>query len=213
MLRSAVPMCLAALASLSIAASVAGAQIIRRPTAPRVPNWGGISLGIAQGYRITDGSTGANWDFGSGLEYAARFERPISPDLAVGLQASYAKMSLAYSSPVVSGDATARVTQFMGIVHYGRGYSFHPVYEIAIGMIGYSDFRRSDTPETRISSRTDYDPKFSIGYGFGFGLSSTAAIEIVQEFGTILHQREGLGGSSSSYPRVYVTRLSAKMAF
>ena len=209
--RFVVPVCLAA--AIAVSASAADAQIMRRPTAPRMPNWGGISVGIAQGYNIADGSTSSNWDFGSGIEYAARFEHPTSRDLSVGLQASFAKMPLAYSSSVLSGDATARVTQFMALLHYGRGYSFHPVYELAIGVVGFSDFRRSDGPETRISSRTDYDPKFSIGYGFGFGLSSTASVEIVQELGTILHQREGLGGSSSSFPRVYVTRLGGKVAF
>jgi hypothetical protein len=200
--------CLAAVAAISIAASAADAQIIRRPTAPRTPNWAGVSVGIAQGYSIVDGSTSSDWDFGSGIEYAARFERPTSRGLSFGVQASFAKMPLAYSSTALSGDATARVTQFMGLLHYGRGYSFHPVYELAIGVVGFSDF-----PETKISNRTDYDPKFSIGYGFGFGLSSTASIEIIQEFGTILHQREGLGGGSSSYPRVYVTRIGGKMAF
>ena len=203
--------CLGVAATLVVATS-AESQIMRRPTAARVPSWAGVSVGFAQGYSVQDGSTSSDWDFGSGLEYAARLERPLASGISVGIQGVYAKMPLTYSSPTLSEDATARVTQVMGVLHYGRGYSFHPIYELAVGMIGFSDFR-TEAGDTRLSNSTDWDPKFSIAYGFGFGLSSRASVEILQEFGTALHQRDGLAGSSSSFPRIYVTRLGGKLAF
>ena len=204
--------CLGVVATMLVV-NTAGGQIMRRPTTPRVPNWGGVSVGFVQGYSIQDGSTGSDWDFGSGLEYAARLERPLASGISIGIQGVYSKMPLTYSSTTLSDDATARVTQLMGVLHYGRGYSFHPIYELAIGVIGYSDFRTTGAGETRLSNSTDWDPKFSIAYGFGFGLSSSASVEILQEFGTALHQREGLAGSSSSFPRIYVTRLGVKLSF
>jgi hypothetical protein len=101
----------------------------------------------------------------------------------------------------------------MGLLRYGGGYGFHPVYELSAGVIGFSEFRSNDTQQVSISTSSDFDPKFGLGYGFGFGLSSKTAIEIVQEIGIVLHQRTGLSASESNYPRVYVTRLAGKFAF
>ncbi|HET9424166.1 MAG TPA: hypothetical protein VFO55_02255 [Gemmatimonadaceae bacterium] len=214
MLRSTSRVILTAVASATLVSTVLEAQIVRRAPVRREPNWGGVSVGIAQGYALADGSTNATWSFGSGLEYAGRFEHPLRSGIAVGVQAAYARPSLTYSSPECTCDATATVTQLVGVLHYGRGYTFHPVYELAAGVIGYSNFRRADDATVKLGSgSTDYDFRISIGYGLGFGVAPNASIEVVQEFGTILHQKTGLAGSSSSYPRVYVTRLGGKIAF
>lgn len=195
----------------------ADAQIMRRPVMARPVNWAGVNVGIVQGYSLSDGTTGAVWRFGSGLEYAGRFEHPLQSGISVGAQGSYAKAPLTYSS--TSGgcgtcDASATVTQLMGLIHYGRGYGFHSVYELSAGAIGYSNFRQTSDPGVQLGAKgTDYDFRFALGYGFGFGLSPTTSIEVVQEIGTILHQKTGLPGSTSNYPRVYVTRLGGKIAF
>jgi hypothetical protein len=203
-----------ALAAMLVS-SAAGAQIMRRPAGRPVINWAGASIGLVQGFGINDGTTNSAWSFGSGLAYAGRLEHPFQGGaLAFGLQGSYARLPLGYSSPSYTGDAEAMVTEFMGVLRYGGGYSFHPVYELQVGAIGFSDFRSTGTtPEVKLSTSTDYDPKLAIAYGFGFGLSSKAAIEIVQEIGTILHQRDGLAASQSNYPRITVTRLGGKIAF
>jgi hypothetical protein len=202
-------------AVVSTLAASAGAQIVGRRTQSRkVPNWVGVSVGIVQGFGVIDGSTSSTWDFGSGLEYAARFEHPISAGaFALGVQASWARLPVGYSSGSFSGDAKADIRQLLAVLRYGSGYGFHPVYELSGGMIGFSNFRSADMPQVDISTSADYDPKFSLGYGFGFGLSPTSSIEIVQELGTILHQRTGLSASQSNYPRIYVTRLGGKIAF
>jgi hypothetical protein len=204
-----------AFAVLSLVLAVAAeAQIMRRPPQRRTANWLGASIGITQGFGIRDGSTGSTWDFGSGLDYALRVERPKgSGELAIGLQASFARLPLTYSSSTFTGDAKADVSQLMAVLRYGNGYGFHPVYELQGGVIGFSDFRSTGMPPVNISSGTDYDPKLTIGYGFGFGLSPMSAVEIVQELGTVLHQRDGLSGSQSNYPRIYVTRIGGKIAF
>jgi hypothetical protein len=205
---------MAAVTAVSLRADAVDAQIMRRPVVRHEPSWGGVSIGIAQGYTISDGATSATWSFGSGIEYAGRFERPTRSGIDVGIQGGYARRSLTYSGAECgSCDATALVTQLLGVLHYGQGYTFHPVYELAVGATGYSGFRRT-TDQVRLgSTETDYDFKFSLGYGLGFGLSPRAAIEVVQEIGTVLHQKTGLAGSASNYPRVYVTRLGGKIAF
>jgi hypothetical protein len=192
----------------------ANAQIMRRPEVRPIQNRVGLGIGLVQNFGVVDGSTGSTWDFGSGLEYAARIERPTrSGGLAFGAQASYARLPLRYSSTAFTGEANATVQQLMALVRYGGGYSFHSVYELAVGAVGFSNFRSSEGASTKLSNSTDYDPKLSIGYGFGFGLSPRSSIEVIQEFGIVLHQREGLAASESNYPRIFVTRLGGKMSF
>jgi hypothetical protein len=171
-------------------------------------------VGLTQGFAVLDGGTSSTWDFGSGLSYAARLEHPTGTGaFAIGVQGSFARLPVAYSSASFSGDAKADVTELMALLRYGGGYGFHPVYELAAGLIGFSNFRSTDTQQITISTSSDFDPKFSLGYGFGFGVSSSTSLEIVQEVGTILHQRTGLSASQSNYPRIYVTRLGGKIAF
>ena len=193
----------------------ADAQIVRRaPTPRRLPNWAGASVGITQGFTVLDGTTGSTWDFGSGIAFAGRVEHPTgSGAFAVGGQASFARLPVAYSSSSFSGDAKADIMELMALLRYGGGYGFHPVYELSGGVMRFSNFRSTGTSSVSISTNSDYDPKFSLGYGFGFGLSSNASLEVVQELGTILHQRTGLSASQSNYPRIYVTRLGGKIAF
>jgi hypothetical protein len=199
---------------LAVAASVSGAQIVRRPVVVSHPvNWAGVSIGITQGYTVNDGTTNASWSFGSGIEYAGRFEHPTSSGISLGAQASYANMPLSYSGAACSCNAHATVTQFLGVVHYGQGYAFHPIYELTAGAIGFGNFRNDATSTRFAGASTDYDFKIGLGYGLGFGLSPSAAIEVVQELGTVLHQRDNLSGSSSSYPRLLVTRLGGKISF
>jgi hypothetical protein len=199
---------------LAVAGTVSRGQIVRRPAVVSRPvNWAGVSLGITQGYTIDDGTTGASWSFGSGIEYAGRIEHPTSSGISLGVQASYANMPLSYSGPACSCNAHATVTQFLGVVHYGQGYAFHTVYELTAGAIGFSNFR-DDASSTRFAgAATDYDFRIGLGYGLGFGLAPNASLEVVQELGTVLHQRDNLAGSSSSYPRVLVTRLGGKISF
>jgi hypothetical protein len=201
--------------SMTLCAQVALAQIVRRPPAAKRINWAGVSVAFTQGYSIADGTTAANWDFGSGIEYAARLEHPLQSGVSVGLQGAFAMMPLTYSSAACgSCDARANVRQLTGILHYGQGYTFHPVYELAAGVVAYSNFQRTGDTQTRLGSASaDYDFKFSLGYGLGFGLSPGSAIEFVQELGTVVHQRDGLAGSSSNFPRVYTTRIAGKIAF
>jgi hypothetical protein len=102
--------------------------------------------------------------------------------------------------------------QFMGLAHYGTGYSFHSVYEFTIGATGFSNFRDSGGAQLG-NGKTNYDLSFAIGYGVGFGITSTTDIEVVQEIGTLLHEKTGLSASANNYPRVLVTRIGGKFAF
>jgi hypothetical protein len=193
------------------------AQIMRRQVRASPPNWVGGGVSILQAFSLQDGTTGSTWRFDSGLGYTASFEHPTSGGMMIGLQGTYARPSMIYtqnSSAACSAgcDATGTITQLQALIHSGNGYAFHPVYQLTFGATGFSNFR--DQADTKVGPpTTDYDFSFAIGYGLGFGLSSNVAIEVTQELGTVLHQRDGLAAGSGNYPRIGVTRLGGKISF
>ena len=196
-------------------------QLRPRPIAATLPNWFGGGVSVFQQYSLRDGVTNATWQFDAGLGYTASFEHPTQSGLTIGLQGTYATPGVLYSGGASTDavscaggcDATARVTQIMGLVHSGNSYSFHPVYQLTAGATGFSNFRQRTTNAAIGPTAPDYDFSFAVAYGLGFGLSSNAAVEVVQEIGTVLHQRTGLAAGSGNYPRMGVTRLTAKFAF
>jgi hypothetical protein len=200
---------------------VADAQLRRRPVAKAPPNWIGGGIAVMQQFTLLDGTTSSEWRFDSGLGYTASFEHPTQAGLMVGVQGTYATPTMIYtqtgtpavpSGCIATCDGTGTITQIMGLIHSGNGYSFHPVYQLTVGATGFSNFR--DRGGNKMGpATTDYDFSFAVGYGLGFGLSGTVGIEVLQEIGTVLHQRDGLAAGSSNYPRMSATRLGGKIAF
>ena len=199
----------------------AGAQLRRRPVATTQPNWFGGGVSVFQSYSVVDGLTNATWRFDSGLGYTASFEHPTQNGIMLGFEGTYATPMLVYTGGTASDavncaggcNAKGTVTQIMGLVHSVNGYAFHPVYQLTVGATGFSNFREQTTSAKIGPNATDYDFSFAIAYGIGFGLSSSSAVEVVQEIGTVLHQRTDLPAGSGNYPRIGVTRLTAKFAF
>lgn len=213
---------IAVLLGLATQSRAADGQIMRRPVARQQPNWVGGGVAVFQQFTLRDGLTNADWRFDSGLGYTASFEHPTQSGIMIGVQGTYATPGMVYTSVGSGGavncqsgcNATGTVMQIMGLAHSSNAYSFHPVYQLTVGATSFSNFRER-TSSAKIGPTTpDYDFSFAIGYGVGFGLSSNAGIEVVQEIGTVLHQRTGLApGTSGNYPRMGVTRLGAKLAF
>lgn len=176
---------------------------------------------MLQPYTLRDGVTDSEWRFDSSVGYTAMFEHPTQTGIMMGLQGVYATPSVVYTSNTSAGavncvggcDATATVMQLMALVHSANSYGFHGAYQLTIGATGYSSFRDRATNTQIGPTTTDYDFSFAVGYGLGFGLSPTTAIELVQEIGTVLHQRTGLPAGTGNYPRMYTTRLVGKLAF
>jgi hypothetical protein len=199
----------------------ADAQLRRRAVVKAPPNWIGGGITVMQGFTLLDGTTSSQWRFDSGLGYTASFEHPTQAGLMLGVQGTYATPTMIFSqtgTPSVqsacptSCDGTGTITQIMALIHSGNGYSFHPVYQLTLGATGFSNFR--DRSGNKMGpATTDYDFSFALGYGLGFGLSGNVGIEVVQEIGTVLHQRDGLAAGSSNFPRISATRLGGKIAF
>jgi hypothetical protein len=205
----------------TIGVGESGAQILRRaPSRPTPPNWIGGGVSIMQPYTLRDGITNSQWSFDSDVGYTLTFEHPTASGILLGLQGVYGTPSLVYtsSSPGAvdcSGgcDATATVMQIMGLAHSANSYGFHGAYQLTAGVTGFSSFK-DRTTNTKIGPMaTDYDFSIAVGYGLGFGISPTTSIELIQEIGTLLHQRTGLAAGTGNYPRMSATRLMGKLAF
>ena len=220
----AAAMMVAPLALLASLAQTADAQILRVPKGgtgePAL--WANAAIGLVQMQRVNDGTTEAQWAFGSALQYRGSLEYTVARGNTVGVSATYARVPLTYRSfsdagtPLPGGgicldcDAKADVTTIFGTFHGGGGAGFHQVIEIAGGAIMYRNFRTDDGGE-ELPPAKDTDFAFAFGYGFGYTLNRTVQLNLVQDAVLTLHQREGLSGDNSSVSQQYVTRLGVRL--
>jgi len=220
--RRVVTAAITAVAAFGPYTGVAGAQIMRRAPVQSLPSWIGGGVVISRPYVLRDGITGAEWAFASNRGYTALFEIP-DLDGTAGLQATYATTGLTYTAlpggsppgaPCQTGcDATGTVVQLMGLMHSANAPSFHQVYQMTIGATGYTNFKQVSTGAKIGPEKIDYDLAVAVGYGIGLGLSSAASIEMLQEVGTVRHQRTGLAAGTGGYPRILTTRFVGKISF
>lgn len=140
----------------------------------------------------------------------------IQGQSTIGIVATFARAPLTYSSSTdvtcSRCDADANVTQIFAVYHGGGGgiAGFHQVLELQVGAIIYANFREHDT-DRRLEPRQDADLALGIGYGFGYSFSQSLEVEFVQEGLISVHQRAGLSGGDSSFPRQSVTRLGVRL--
>jgi hypothetical protein len=215
--RRSLPVLLTLLALLASSPAM-DAQIIRRPPQTlEPPYWVGVSIGLAQASSVHDGTTDSQWQFGTAAQYRATLEKRLQAGLSIGVSAGFATVPLTYSgiSAGCAGgcDAKADIMQLHALFHAGSGMGLHQVVELGLGATGYSNFRTEVGGTKLAPTAADYDLSFAFGYGFGYGLSPKSAIEVVQEFGTAIHQRTGLAGGESSLPRLYTTRIGVRFGF
>lgn len=208
---------LAAAFVLAAAASSLAAQGAQRGAAPPTFYFSGW-VGYAQRGVVDDGSTQSSWDFGSTAEYRASIEYALGNESSLGVMGSYAKMPLRYTdagtTPGGCGDcdANATVQSLMALFHIGGRPGFHQVVELGAGITQYRDFTQRGTHRTMPPSN-DTDFAFSIAYGFGYGLGGSTAIQLVQEYGSAIHQRDGLPGNARNNVQQYTTRIGVRFGF
>lgn len=175
-------------------------------------------VGYAQNPVVDDGSTGSSWDFGSGPQYRATLEYALGNESTLGVAGTYARTPLRYSdNGTTSGgcgdcDADATVQSLMALFHLGGRPGFHQVIELGAGIKQYRDFQARTTKVT-LPPSNDTDFAFAVAYGFGYGLGGTTALQLVQEYASAIHQREGLPGNARSNSQQYVTRLGLRFGF
>ena len=210
---------LAVILVLAAGASIAEAQVGRRPAPTQ--DWVAGGVTVNEGFTIRDGATGSQWTFDSGLGYWAAIEHLTQAGIVVGLQAGHSTPTLLYTTNTASGTvdctlgcaATGTVRQIMGLLKTGNSYGTHQVIEVTAGATAFSNFKQQTTNTPLGSTKTDYDFSFALGYGLSYSMSPSASIEVLQEIGTIMHSTTDLPVGSRNYPRVGTTRVGARIAF
>ena len=196
------------------AAPAARAQLLDLPRRAAEPAlWGSAGVGWLGIATISDGRTDSRWDFGGGHRVRATLDIPISRSASLGAAATWARMPLRYSSLGLGGsvdvDAHADVSSLLLSFHGGGGAGLHQVLNAAAGVVRYGRFT-DDRSGAALEPSSDLDFAFSIGYGFGYSLSARAQIVLLQEYGLVLHQREGLSNNASGASQQSVTSLALR---
>jgi hypothetical protein len=109
-------------------------------------------------------------------------------------------------------DAHADVSSLLLSFYGGGGEGLHQVLSAAAGVVRFDNFTDDRTGDALAPSR-DLDFAFNIGYGFGYSLSVRAQIVLLQEYGLVLHQREGLANNASTSIQQSITSLAFRYGF
>jgi hypothetical protein len=209
--------------SLTLRAAPAAAQIIRVPRSGEPAVWGSIGVALFQTQSIIDGRTNSVWylDGSSAAQYRGSIEKGIGNQSTIGITGTYARVPFEYrvrsdDEPVPSPenscarcDARVDVSSLALSFHAGGGLGLHQVIEAQAGVTRFTGLRADDGRKLAPLSG-DTDLSFALGYGFGYALSPRLQIALVQDFGFVLHQRDGLRGGDRSTIQQRTTRLGVR---
>jgi len=192
----------------------------------REPNtWVTLGAGFFTGNGVNDGRTESTWDFGSStnFQYRASLEKTIGDRASIGLIGTYVRVPFMYSSTAVippSNGATCgtceahldMITLSLGF-HIGGGPGFHQVIEGNGGVARYSGLKRDSDGADLAPTGGNLDPIFSFGYGFGYGFGQNTQINLVQDLGIALHEKDGLANGVRNTNSVRTLRFTARFGF
>ena len=222
------------LCATTLAAQIRGRSAARGPDA----GWwfsGGAAAVILND--ISDGATRSTWKFGSDPLWQMRgtLEKALDEATTIGISAGYGVVDLTLSpltysaakrptSPELPASCTSgcsaqtQLWTLMAQFRSGGSGGFHTLFEAAGGATGFRDMRvRADS--TGVAGialgpqKGQYDISGTLGAGFGFGLSSTLHLALVQEFGMGWHAKSDLPDGIGRTWRARTTRASLRFGF
>lgn len=210
--RSIAPMTTLVAAIMIVTGAVdAAAQIIRPGAIVRDPTvWTSLSAGLMQLETISDYPSDTDWDFGSIIAWRASVEKTISRGTTVGLAGMMSRPGVVTLGPACpqTCEADANVFQILAMFRGGGGRGLHQVIEVQAGATGYSNFRERSTDARLRPLETVWDPTISLGYGLGYTISPSTAVQIIQDYGLLLHRTGSTAPANASRSRQwYVTRI------
>ena len=205
-------------------------QIGRRrvPAVPEPTYWVTGSVGLFNANTVSDGGTHSRWDFGqsSTPRIRASIEKAVSTNASVGLTGTYAHVPFIYEATnvgipdaseigttCISCDAHLNIVSLGGSFHYGGGIGLHQVIEASAGLLQYRDMKRDDDHADLAPAGGNIDPYFTFGYGFGYSISPTMQLSVVQDLGLALHESSGLSSDESNTLRERTLRVNFRYGF
>ncbi|MDQ6690827.1 MAG: hypothetical protein M3Z18_09995, partial [Gemmatimonadota bacterium] len=139
---------------------------------------------------------------------------------------SYARVPFAYSADLtkplpanetgtrcLSCNAHLDMTTVVFTFHAGAGAGFHQVVELNGGVVMYKNLTEDAGGARLAPSGGNIDPLFSLGYGFGYGLSNRTNIDFVSDYTFGIHERKGLSNGTSNTNSMPSLRLALRMGF
>ena len=194
-----------------LGAQLTGAQIIQPRRGFQPMAWTSLGVGWSQLQEICDPDTDACWNFGGAPQYRATLELPLgSQGASAGIAGTTSRVPLFWAGTGAAGncagcDADVNITQILGNLRLGGGSGFHQVLDLVLGATMFSDFRATDG--TRLGTgKTVTDVTFALGYGFGYAFTSRAQVQITQEWGLLVHERQP--GNPNNTSQQQTTRIA-----
>jgi hypothetical protein len=187
-----------------------------------------VSGGIA-GFRaniVNDGATSSTWNFGNStnFQYRASIETGMSSGSSFGIAGSYAHVPFLYSSALVfppagggtqcsSCNAHLDMMTLVATFHSGAGLGFHQLVELDGGIVAYKNLKQDSDGAKLAPVGGNIDPLFSLGYGFGYGLSDRTNLDFLSTYTFAIHERKGLSNGASNTNSMPSLRVSLRMGF
>jgi hypothetical protein len=200
-----------------VAGSSADAQVRRRgPVAAEPSLWGSLSVGLYGANGISDGASNSTWDFGEGTswQFRAALEKALQNQFSLGGVLTYVDVPFVYVGPSCGRcDAHLDLTSLGVSFHAGGSQGLHQVLEVSAGAAMYRNLTRDSDGQKLAPTDGSVDPFFTFGYGFGYTFNPTMQVSIVQDYGLVLHEREGLANNESNTLTQRTTRLNFRMGF
>jgi hypothetical protein len=179
-----------------------------------------------RGNGVNDGATSSTWNFGNStnFQYRGSIEKGMANGASFGLAGSWARVPFLYSSSAIlpppgggtqcaSCDAHLDMTTLVLTFHSGAGYGLHQVLELDGGVVAYRNLKQDSDGAKLAPSGGNVDPLFSLGYGFGYGLSNRTSLDFISTYTFGLHERDGLSNGQSNTNSMPSLRVSLRMGF
>jgi hypothetical protein len=217
--------------ALMFIAGSLSAQIRRSPREYKTNDpdvWVSAGIGGFRANAVNDGVTASTWNFGNAtnLQYRGSLEKGMDNGASFGIAGSYARVPFAYSAdlakPLPANESGTRclscnahldMTTLVLTFHAGTGSGFHQVVELNGGVVMYGNLKEDAGGAKLAPSSGNIDPLFSLGYGFGYGLSNRTNIDFVSDYTFAIHERKGLSNGTSNTNSMPSLRVALRMGF
>jgi hypothetical protein len=211
----------------AFAPTILHAQIRGRASSTDYGWWitGGLSGVVVTD--VTDGPSQSRWKFGTDplWQYRGSLEKALDEFTTFGVTGGYGKVNLTMSSIAAGANAklpsacqvscAAQSEMWTGMAqfHTGGGEGFHTLFEGSAGAMSWRKFTTRADGMAIPGIKSTFDLTGTLGPGFGYALSRSVVVSLVQDFGIGFHTKTDLPEGTSRTWRVRNTRAALRLKF